>query len=323
MLEFCKNTFRWGDYIDEVWDTWCSDENGLLVVAEINSEDPDADGPGLYDMTVLQSGDNSYHDNEVVGVSHAYVCPNSKQLWVEGIRINPRYRRMGIASMLIYRMIQYGISVHSSIKEAAAITAETNTSSMRMLEKNYFQKRALWTYYAWFKEKSFTTDFRKLRISNQMDVTCASHSDVEEITSFLSTSKTFISGGRRHVQSWKWYLLDLQSSKISELIAKKEIILVRTKELHDVVGLAITNHICDNDDNLSLQLVYLDARAAALENLLAFIMDYVISSCKINCIQLFCPKQVYGDSYEFNEADVLAKFGMSRLERFFLYTRRI
>ncbi|HZD35643.1 MAG TPA: GNAT family N-acetyltransferase [Nitrososphaeraceae archaeon] len=321
MLEFCKNTFLWGDYIHEVWDTWYSDENGLLVVAEISSKDLDTGGQG--DMTILQSGDNCYHHNEVVGVSHAYVCPNSKQLWVEGIRINPRYRRMGIASMLIYRMIQYGISVNSSIREAAAKTAETNTPSMRMLEKNYFQKRALWTYYTWSKVKSLTTDYRRLRICNQMDVTCASQSDVEEITSFLSTSKTFISGGRRHVQSWKWYVLDLQSSKISELIAKKKIILVRTKELHDIVGLAITNHIYDNDDNLSLQLVYLDTRAAALENLLAFIMDYVISSCRINSIQLFCPKQVYGDSYEFNEADVLAKFGISRLERFLLYTRRI
>lgn len=319
MLGFCKNTFRWGDYIDEVWDTWCSDGNGLLVVAEIDSKDPDDD------MSVLQSGDISYHfiANEVVGVSHVYACPDRKQLWVEGIRINPRYRRMGIASMLIYRMIQYGISVQSSIREAAAITAETNTPSMRMLEKNYFQKIALWTYYTWSKEKGFTTDFQGLRTANQMNVTYASQSDVAEISSFLSTSKTFISGGRRHVQSWKWYVLELQSSKISELIAKKEIILVRTKELHDVVGLAITDHVCDNEDNHSLQLVYLDARAAALENLLAFILDYVISSRKINSIQLFSPKQVYSDGNEYNEADVLARFGISRLEKFLLYTKKI
>ena len=38
---------------------------------------------------------------QVVGVSHAYVCPKRKQVWLEGIRINPKYRRNGIASELI------------------------------------------------------------------------------------------------------------------------------------------------------------------------------------------------------------------------------
>ena len=32
VLKFCKNTFSWGDYIDDVWDYWFSE--GLLFVAE-------------------------------------------------------------------------------------------------------------------------------------------------------------------------------------------------------------------------------------------------------------------------------------------------
>jgi GNAT superfamily N-acetyltransferase len=307
------------------------------MVAETESKDLDSSDTKLSERATLALRDKSYHfiTNEVVGVSHAYICPNKKQLWVEGIRVNPRYRRMGIASMLICSMIEYGKNKHTSITETAAITAETNIASRSMLEKNDFQKGTLWTYYTRSKEKSWTTDIRGLRISNNnhkkddaregecMDVAYASPSDIEEIITFLSTSKTFISGGRRYVQSWKWYELDLQSSKISELIANKDIIFARTKGLHNISGLAITDHICHNGDDLSLQLVYLDARAAALKSLLAFIVDYVMSSYKIDTIQLFIPKQIHSDNSDFCEVNVLAKFGISAVERFLLYTRRI
>ena len=30
ILEFCQNTFSWGDYIDNVWDYWISE--GILLV---------------------------------------------------------------------------------------------------------------------------------------------------------------------------------------------------------------------------------------------------------------------------------------------------
>jgi hypothetical protein len=34
VLRFCANTFEWGDYIDQVWDSWYLDQNGVLLVAE-------------------------------------------------------------------------------------------------------------------------------------------------------------------------------------------------------------------------------------------------------------------------------------------------
>ena len=38
VLRFCANTFEWGDYIDQVWDFWISDRNGVLLVAEHDEE---------------------------------------------------------------------------------------------------------------------------------------------------------------------------------------------------------------------------------------------------------------------------------------------
>ena len=84
--------------------------------------------------TATHRNKNSYFiTDRVVGISHAYVCPDKKQIWLEGIRINPLFRRMGIASMLIIRLIEYGIRAQRNIREVAAITAETNNTARHML----------------------------------------------------------------------------------------------------------------------------------------------------------------------------------------------
>ena len=64
-----------------------------------------------------ENGLSSVTSQVVVGVSHAYVCPKGKQIWLEGIRINPKYRRMGIASMLTYHMIKHGKEIGSDVRE--------------------------------------------------------------------------------------------------------------------------------------------------------------------------------------------------------------
>jgi len=341
------------------------------VVAEITSNDTDHHGAKLAENAPALDDESSYFNtSQVVGVSHAYICPKKKQVWLEGIRINPKYRRMGIASELIDRMIQYGKEIDSNVTEAAAITAETNTASRRMLEKNEFQKIGQWTYYTGYMENGHQTNIDGLKIrkyifkNNQgnvpsndtntcwrnMDVSFASIDDIEEIITFLSRSRTFVSSGRRYVQSWKWYKLDLEHSKILELIASKKIIIVRTKGIQEIGGLVITNNrvrenysveqiqkeeqrrkqIANeedrsgyNVDDASFQLVYLDASTSAfLENLLVFIVNYVISSKKFDRIQLFMPNQMHHENSDFYElTDVLAKFGISESERFLLYNR--
>jgi GNAT superfamily N-acetyltransferase len=349
--------------------------NGLLLVAEIISND-------IYtgDTKFVEVADPFELKNltsvarQVVGLSHVYICPKKNQIWLEGIRVDPRYRRIGVGSELIRRMIEYGKMIDSSIREAAAITAETNIASKCMLEKNGFQERAQWEYYTGYKENGFQTNkegltvrkdiFKKHRrnvpvtadptsIRRDIDVSFASKRDTDEIITFLSSSKTFNSCGRRIVQSWKWYELDLESPKIMELIVRKKIIIVRTHDYRKIEGLAITNnHIYANspvdqiqrgdegrkqiiseeyesgynvDHDTLFQLVYLDAPTSdSLENLLIFVVHGVMSSGKFDRIQLFIPNQVHNEDSDFYEiADVLAKFGISKSERFLLYIRSL
>jgi hypothetical protein len=64
ILDFCKDTFSWGDYIADVWDFWIL--QGNLFVAVKN------DTP--------------------IGLSHL-VFTDNRQAWLEGIRVHPNHRR--------------------------------------------------------------------------------------------------------------------------------------------------------------------------------------------------------------------------------------
>src|SRR5215472_21121 len=73
VLEFCRHTWRGGDYIPEVWDDWMKERNGRLLVATAR--------------------------NVPIGIAHAYLQTRS-DAWMEGVRVNPDYRGHGVAGRL-------------------------------------------------------------------------------------------------------------------------------------------------------------------------------------------------------------------------------
>ncbi len=71
VLEFCKNTFSWGDYIEDVWESWQSKD-------------------GLYVMEV---------NGKVIGVYN--MALHEKQTWIEGMRVHPKYRQRGFGKQML------------------------------------------------------------------------------------------------------------------------------------------------------------------------------------------------------------------------------
>jgi len=78
MERVCAHTWDWGDYIPEVWDDWLADEQGLLIVGEL--------------------------EGRVVALSRIAFQP-SGQIWLEGMRVDPEYRRLGVAGQFLDRSI--------------------------------------------------------------------------------------------------------------------------------------------------------------------------------------------------------------------------
>ena len=62
-------------------------------------------------------------NSPLIGVSHASLLPGKRNVWLEGIRVNPKYRRRYVATELINKMVLYG--KRQGAKEASAMVSKS------------------------------------------------------------------------------------------------------------------------------------------------------------------------------------------------------
>ena len=130
VLKFCKNTFSWGDYIEKVWSSWI-DEGNLFL----------------------------FEKKSPVGICHAFYSEN--QIWVEGIRIDPKHRREKIASKLVTYAESIGKKNQKSFSYMLIDTENKNSISMaNSLNYDTFET---WNYYSLNPKKNsnFKIEFTK------------------------------------------------------------------------------------------------------------------------------------------------------------------
>lgn len=286
VLAFCNNTFEWGDYIDQVWDRWCRDRNGIVLVAEVEE----------------RSKQYKKRRSSVIAVSHIYLFRHKKAIWLEGIRVSPNYRRNNVATKLINKMIAYG--KEKGANEASAIVAYSNIPSRSMMQKNGFVKISKWSYYSTDKIPQ-----RDDRLTSRSKV--AAVKDIGKVHNYLKQSRIFKLSGERYVSSWRWYFID--SNTLAYLVRKKRVLITGNDCIE---GVAIINR--DRNGNV-FQLVYLDAsNLSRMEDLIRFALILIHSEAGIyHRIQVFSPATTMYISA------LVKQLGMNRSELFLLYKREI
>lgn len=125
ILPFCKNTFRWGDYIDRVWDKWLAEKN-LLAIEE---------------------------KSKTLGICNAAISPN--QVWIEGIRIHPDSRRKGYASKLV--VAAENIARKKKLGFSRMIIADNNKRSLKMARSLGYVLEDKWWLYNMSPKRQHTT----------------------------------------------------------------------------------------------------------------------------------------------------------------------
>lgn len=115
VLNFCNDTFSWGDYVQDVWDHWLIEGNLLII-------------------------ENQYP----IGMCHAFFSKN--QVWIEGIRINPNFRRQGLASKLV-RHIEF-IAKEKHIVFSSMLIDTQNISSLLMAKNLNYHIFQTWNFYS-------------------------------------------------------------------------------------------------------------------------------------------------------------------------------
>ncbi|MCH2406054.1 MAG: GNAT family N-acetyltransferase [Nitrosopumilus sp.] len=118
VLAFCKNTFFWGDYIDQVWNSWIS-EGDLYVI-----------------------DDNGYP----VALCHATTFDDANMVWIEGIRVKESYRRKGFANKLITE--SEFMAKNKNCTKSKMLIEYSNMSSIGLVESLGYKRESKWNFFS-------------------------------------------------------------------------------------------------------------------------------------------------------------------------------
>ena len=204
VLKFCKDTFSWGDYIDQVWDSWLSEGNLFLFEKQFQ-----------------------------VGICHAFYSKD--QTWIEGIRIDPHFRKQKIASKLVKYAESIGREKDTSFSFMLIDT--DNTSSLSMANSLGYSVFQTWNFYFLIPKRNSNYDvyFEK------------------------SLNRKFYS---HYVKSWRWLPIDdailstfyEQNKIIKSNVDGKDSIAILTDSEHFDKTLIVT--LFSGSQNTTLQILY-------------------------------------------------------------------
>lgn len=204
ILEFCKNTFSWGDYISDIWKYWIEEKNLFVIEEEIP-----------------------------VGMCHAFFSKN--HVWIEGIRINPSFRRKHLASKLVSYV--ENCAHQKNIVLSHMLIDSKNTPSLSMAKKLGYKILENWNFYSLIPEPNSSNT---VKFANTLDKIPLNH----------------------YVKSWRW--LPLDNEVLTSLKKDKKIIFcddddnislaILTESEHFEKTMIVTFHGGSKKNSLSVLL---------------------------------------------------------------------
>lgn len=214
ILPFCVHTFRWGDYIDRVWDKWLAEKNLLAIE----------------------------HNNKAIGICNAGISPN--QVWIEGIRINPKYRRMRCASKLV--VAAETLARRKKLHYSRMIIADNNKRSLAMAKKLGYHLEGKWWLY---------------NLSPKRQTSSAQIATNAKNLQSLVQSETYS-------ESWNWLILNAKT--LQKLVKAGRVIMHSYNKKPQAMG--IWNKSSRLDDDV-MQLGYLSGTKPGIRQILKFMQN--------------------------------------------------
>jgi len=209
ILNFCQDTFSWGDYIQDIWNYWLSEGHLLILEKEFP-----------------------------VGVIHALLSNN--QVWIEGIRINPNFRRQGLATKLVQHVEL--LAKENQIPFSFMLIDTENLSSLSMAKNLNYGIFQTWNFYT-----------LNPHINNRYEIQFDNNFDQSKIP--------------QYVKSWRWLILDKKT--LSFLYQQKKIIF---SDKSGPVSIAILTDSEHFDKILIVTLI--SGSSSNTLNLISYIQNY-------------------------------------------------
>jgi ribosomal protein S18 acetylase RimI-like enzyme len=308
VLDFCKNTFSWGDYIDRVWDIWIREPNSIFLVAVVNENNIE----------------------KPIAISHGILIPE-KIGWIEGIRVDPKYRSRKLATNMSLHILEYARK--NGALYSSAIVSIKNEASKGLMEKLGFKVISKWSYLS-IKPIVLLPELNNFMIDNSTTTKVANLKEYQQILNFLNQSDIFKASGKKFVNSWRWY--DLTEDRLKMMIDNRQVITLVNNDDNDhekekkIGGIAIIDEEGYWNNQNIFQIIYIDAHS-----------DDLLLSLVIKCVEIITLKeenkndeknyienkyermQIFSPSPIKDTSLIFQKFNINFSEQFLLYHKRI
>ena len=233
VFKFCMKTWSWGDYIPKVWDKWLKEKSGKVFIATI--------------------------DGVPVGISHLSI-DKPHEVWLSGARTDPNYRRMGIATAMTKKCLEY--AKHKGAKVARLTTESDNIAAQAVIKKLGFKLISKFT--------EMTTE--NITEENSKKSRWAEETETEALWNYLQTSETYRKAAGLYTVLFHWFSLEKEDLK--RFIEQRKAILHQNKT-SKIDGIILIDDVTAQEwHENTIQTCYIDGNFNAIFDMVRFLKSH-------------------------------------------------
>jgi len=233
VFKFCMKTWSWGDYIPKVWDKWLKEKNGRVFVATINGVP--------------------------IGISYLSL-DKPHEVWLGGARTDPNYRRMGVATAITKKCLEY--AKQKAAKVARLVTESDNIAAQTVAQKLGFKPISEFT--------EMTTE--KITEENCKNSRWAEKTETEALWDYLQTSETYRKAAGLYTTLFHWF--SLEKEDLERFIEQRKAIL-HLSETSKIDGIILIDDITAQEwHENTIQTCYIDGDHTAVLHMIRFLKSH-------------------------------------------------
>jgi GNAT superfamily N-acetyltransferase len=182
------------------------------------------------------------------------------EVWLSGARTDPNYRRMGVATTITKKCLDY--AKRKGAKVARLTTESDNTAAQAVIKKLGFKPTAEFA--------EMTTN--KIARETSKNSKWAEKTDTNAIWDYLQTSETYHKASCLYTALFHWFSLEKQDLK--RFIEQRKTIL-HLSETNKIDGIMLIDDITAQEwHKNTIQTCYIDGDSTAVLDMIKFLKSY-------------------------------------------------